>query len=108
MLSPGGGPAETKVDMETILNGVAAFFNLKVTDLTGQSKLRHTAWPRRVAMLLAREMTGLTTTDIGAALGGRDHSTVIHALKKIQEELRNPTQVQAVENIRRSLIVSRG
>lgn len=108
MLSPGGAAVETKVNMETILSGVAAAFGLKVSDLTGHSKLRQAAWPRRVAMLLAREMTNLTTTDIGEALGGRDHSTVIHALKKIHEELRNPTQVQLVENIKRSLIISGG
>ncbi len=108
MLGPGGGAAETRVRVETILSGVAAAFGLKVSDLTGHSKLRQAAWPRRVAMLLAREMTGLTTTEIGEALGGRDHSTVIHALKKIQEELRNPTQARLVENIKRSLIVAGG
>ncbi len=106
LLGPGAGSAETKMELATILNGVAAAFGLKITDLTGHSKLRQAAWPRRVAMLLARELTGLTTTEIGEALGGRDHSTVIHALKKIQEELKNQAQAQLVENIKRSLITS--
>ncbi|MDL2226315.1 hypothetical protein LJB86_01495 [Deltaproteobacteria bacterium OttesenSCG-928-M10] len=90
-------------DMDTILAGVAGAFGLKVSDLTGHSKLRQAAWPRRVAMLLAREMTDMTTTEIGRALGGRDHSTVIHALKKIRAELKNPAQVKLVENIKRSI-----
>ena len=101
----GPGPGEKKIDLESILEGVASAFGLKVSDLTGHSKLRQAAWPRRVAMLLARELTGLTTTDIGQALGGRDHSTVIHALKKINAELKNPTQLKLVENIKRSIIL---
>lgn len=95
-----------QMDMETILRGVADAFGLKVTDLTGHSRLRQAAWPRRVAMLLARELTGLTTTEIGEALGGRDHSTVIHALKKARQELENPSQIQMLENIKRSLALS--
>ena len=66
-----------------------------------------TAWPRRVAMLLARELTRLTTTDIGEAFGGRDHSTVVHALKKINTELKLPSQVKLVENIKRAILMSR-
>lgn len=93
-------------DIATILEGVAGAFGLKVSDLTGHSKLRQAAWPRRVAMLLAREMTDMTTTEIGRALGGRDHSTVIHALKKIRAELKNPAQVKLVENIKRSVAAS--
>ncbi|MDR1044756.1 MAG: hypothetical protein LBP33_06515, partial [Candidatus Adiutrix sp.] len=100
------GPGESGVGLESILEGVASAFGLKVSDLTGHSKLRQAAWPRRVAMLLARELTSLTTTEIGRALGGRDHSTVIHALKKINEELKNPAQLKLVENIRRSIILS--
>ncbi len=103
--SHGPGQRESKVGVEAILGGVSQAFGLKTSDLTGQSKLRQTAWPRRVAMLLARELTGLTTTEIGQALGGRDHSTVIHALKKINEELKNPSQLKMVENIRRSLLM---
>lgn len=100
---PSGRP---QMDMETILRGVADTFGLKVTDLTGHSRLRQAAWPRRVAMLLARELTSLTTTEIGEAFGGRDHSTVIHALKKARQELQNPSQVQMLENIKRSLALS--
>ena len=101
----GAGERERPVDLEGILIAVSAAFGLKAADLTGHSKLRQAAWPRRVAMYLAKEMTGLTTTKIGDAFGGRDHSTVIHALKKIRQELNNPAQAQLVENIKHSLIV---
>jgi len=100
---PSGRP---QLDMETILRGVAEAFGLKVGDLTGHSRLRQAAWPRRVAMLLAREMTALTTTEIGEAFGNRDHSTVIHALKKARQEMQNPNQIQMMENIKRSLALS--
>ncbi|KXS56028.1 MAG: hypothetical protein AMR96_04895 [Candidatus Adiutrix intracellularis] len=93
-----------RVKLNNILDGVAVAFGLKVTDLIGHSRLRQDAWPRRVVMLLARELTNLTTTEIGAALGGRDHSTVIHGLKKIREELKNPTRVRMVENLKRSFL----
>ena len=95
------------VDLGDILAGVATAFGLKVSDLTGHSRLRQAAWPRRVAMLLARELTRLTTTEIGAAFGGRDHSTVIHALKKINIELKLPSQLKLVENIKRTILASR-
>jgi chromosomal replication initiator protein len=107
------GPAESAaeqavaVSLDDILAGVATAFGLKVSDLTGPSRLRQAAWPRRVAMLLARELTRLTTTEIGAAFGGRDHSTVIHALKKINIELKLPSQVKLVENIKRAILMSR-
>lgn len=107
------GPVESAaeqaaaVGLDDILAGVATAFGLKVSDLTGHSRLRQAAWPRRVAMFLARELTRLTTTEIGAAFGGRDHSTVIHALKKINSELKLPSQVKLVENIKRAVLMSR-
>ncbi|MDR1920903.1 MAG: hypothetical protein LBS31_04070 [Candidatus Adiutrix sp.] len=107
---PEKGPAaeQRRITVDEVISGVAAAFALKTSDLIGHSKSRQAAWPRRVAMLLAREMTALTTTEIGAALGGRDHSTVIHALKKIKTELKTPTRLKLVENIRRSIVIDSG
>lgn len=106
-LYPDVGPGESakQADLDGILAAVSASFGLKVADLTGHSKLRQAAWPRRVAMYLVKDLTGLTTAKIGEAFGGRDHSTVIYALKKIHQEFKNPTQAQLVANIKRSLIV---
>ncbi|UQZ89390.1 hypothetical protein C4J81_09335 [Deltaproteobacteria bacterium Smac51] len=101
----GPAPIAEQITIETVMAGVAVAFGLKVSDLTGHSKIRQAAWPRRVAMYLARELTTLTTTDIGDAFGGRDHSTVIHALKKINEELKKPSQAKLVDNIRRSIMM---
>ncbi|MDR0881108.1 MAG: hypothetical protein LBP55_00985 [Candidatus Adiutrix sp.] len=98
---PGG-----TISLETIVNCVADSFGLKVSDLTALTRSRQLAWPRRVVMFLARELTDQTTTQIGQALGGRDHSTVIHALKTIQADLKNPAMAQLLENIKRSLLIS--
>ena len=108
-LGPGESAAEqaVAVSLDDIMSGVATAFGLKVSDLTGHSRLRQAAWPRRVAMHLARELTRLTTTEIGEAFGKRDHSTVIHALKKINTELKLPSQVKLVENIKRTILTSR-
>ena len=95
--------AVNEVAVDTIIEATAEAFGLKISDLTGQSRLKQTAWPRRVAMLLAREMTSMTTTQIGQAFGGRDHSTVIHALKKIHQELKSPAQVKIIETIKQSI-----
>lgn len=100
-----GGPQGAELGIEAIVEAVAAAFGLKSGDLTGPSKVRSAVWPRRAAMLLARELTSLTTTEIGAALGGRDHSTVIHALQKVRRELENPARARLVENIKRSLLL---
>ncbi|MGL4208977.1 MAG: helix-turn-helix domain-containing protein [Candidatus Adiutrix sp.] len=101
-----GNPKHTNISIENIIMGVASAFALKEVDLTGHSKIRQAAWPRRVAMFLAREMTNMTTSEIGEAMGGRDHSTVIHALKKIQVELETPARLKLVENIKRTIIVA--
>lgn len=95
------------VAMESILVTVAGAFGLKISDLTGQSRLKQVAWPRRVAMLLTREMTFLTTTEIGKAFGNRDHSTVIHALKKIKTELKDPAHIQIIETLKQAVLTAK-
>ena len=107
-LTPDRGSNSTAVNqvaVETIIEATAEAFGLKISDLIGQSRLKQTAWPRRVAMLLAREMTSMTTTQIGQSFGGRDHSTVIHALKKIHQELKSPAQVKIIETIKQSIYI---
>ena len=56
---------------------------MKPKDITGPSRLRSVLLPRQVAMTLARDLTGLPLANIGKHFGGRDHTTVLHAIKKI-------------------------
>ena len=75
------------VQIETIQRLVAHKYSLDVKDLKGQQRTQQIALPRQLAMHLASVMTDLSSTDIGRAFGGRDHTTVLHARKKIQKML---------------------
>ncbi len=73
------------ITLENIQRTVAKYYNLKLSDLTGTRRSRSIARPRQVAMSLAKELTNHSLPEIGEAFGGRDHTTVIHACKKIEE-----------------------
>jgi chromosomal replication initiator protein len=69
--------------IEQIINEVITYYQIKRTDVLGKRKLRSVALPRQVGMFIAREHTGHSLEEIGAHFGGRDHTTVMHAVKKI-------------------------
>jgi len=77
-----------QISIENIQKTVADFYRLKVADLLSKKRTRLIARPRQIAMCLARELTQLSLPEIGAAFGGRDHTTVMYACKTI-ESLRN-------------------
>lgn len=77
-----------QVSIENIQKTVAEFYRLKVVELISKKRTRAIARPRQMAMCLARELTQLSLPEIGNAFGGRDHSTVLHACKTI-ENLKN-------------------
>lgn len=77
-----------QVSIENIQKTVADFYRIKVGDLLSKKRTRIIARPRQVAMCLARELTQFSLPEIGNAFGGRDHTTVLHACKTV-EELRN-------------------
>lgn len=70
-------------DPETVLQAVAEFYEITVEDLTGRSRRQEVARPRQVACYLLRQEAGLSLPQIGQYLGGRDHSTVLHACERI-------------------------
>ena len=77
-----------QISIENIQKTVADFYRIKISDLLSKKRSRIIARPRQVAMSLARELTQFSLPDIGAAFGGRDHTTVMYACKTI-ENLRN-------------------
>ncbi|MEO6422287.1 MAG: chromosomal replication initiator protein DnaA [Candidatus Nitrotoga sp.] len=77
-----------QISIENIQKTVADFYRIKVSDLLSKKRTRIIARPRQIAMCLARELTQLSLPEIGAAFGGRDHTTVMYACKTI-ESLRN-------------------
>jgi chromosomal replication initiator protein len=75
------------VTAELIQEKVAEMYTLKIEDLKAKKRSRNVAFPRQIAMYLCREMTDLSLPKIGEAFGGRDHTTVIHACDKINNEI---------------------
>lgn len=76
------------VDAETIMNATARYFAISLDDLTGSSRVGPIAAARQIAMYLCRELTDLSLPKIGAKFGGRDHSTVLHNVRKIGDKMR--------------------
>ena len=84
---------ERKISIENIQRTVAEFYSIRVSDLKSKRRNRQIARPRQVAMSLAKELTSLSLPDIGEAFGGRDHTTVIHACKKVVELTKTDSRI---------------
>ena len=76
---------EKLVTMENIQKTVADYYNIRVSDLHSSRRSRSITRPRQIAMALSKELTSHSLPEIGAAFGGRDHTTVIHAVRKVAE-----------------------
>ena len=95
---------ERKVTMNNIQKTVAEYYNMRVADLLSKRRNRNIARPRQIAMALAKELTTLSLPDIGDAFGGRDHTTVIHACRKVEELLRDDLKTKEdYENLQKLL-----
>lgn len=76
---------DKQVSIENIQRTVAEYYKIKVADLLSKRRTRSVTRPRQMAMALAKELTNHSLPEIGDAFGGRDHTTVLHACKKINE-----------------------
>jgi chromosomal replication initiator protein len=88
------GPGERQVTIDQIQRRVAETFGVKPGDLRAKSRARPVAFPRQVAMYLARHLTSDSYADIGRSFGGKDHTTVLHAVQKIQALLQDDPNFQ--------------
>jgi chromosomal replication initiator protein len=76
-----------EVNIDTIQAMVSDYFDISVADLKGKSRVKELVYPRQLAMYFAKELTDLSLKAIGNNFGGRDHSTVIHAVNSINETM---------------------
>jgi chromosomal replication initiator protein len=76
------------VTIDNILRVVADYYKLSYNDLKGKKRTKNIAFPRQVAMYIARDITEYSTTELGFEFGGRDHTTVMHGCQKIEERLK--------------------
>lgn len=95
---------DRRVTIEEIQKRVAAHFNIRTSDMHSARRARSVARPRQVAMYLAKQLTARSLPEIGRKFGGRDHTTVMHAVKKVDELREHDTSfAEDVELLRRML-----
>jgi len=87
-----------ELTVEEIQKVVAQHFNIKISDLKSAKRLKALVLPRQVAMYIARQLTSCSYPEIGEKFGGKDHSTIIHAIKKIEKKLEEDMQLSATVN----------
>lgn len=87
-----------------IIQSVADFYGLKAEDITGPARRREIVVPRQIAIHLTRELTSLSLPQIGAAFGNRDHSTILHSLRLVEDAQKDsPDMVKQISDIRRKM-----
>ena len=97
--------SEKVITVDYIQYAVANYYNLDQNDFKIQRKTSDIAFPRQIAMYLSKQLTGLSLKDIGKEFGGKDHSTVIYAIKKVEDEMKlNPNTKTIVDNIKKMII----
>jgi len=95
---------EKQVSIDNIQRTVAEYFKIKMADILSKRRSRSVARPRQIAMALAKELTNHSLPEIGDAFGGRDHTTVLHACRKIKELREESSDVREdYTNLLRSL-----
>lgn len=95
---------EQSTNIDAIQSGVARFFGVKVQDLKGPRRTRQVVVPRQIAMYLARQHTGLSLPEIGKRFGNRDHTTVLHAVRKVKAtKTKDSSYRTRLEGVTRSL-----
>lgn len=96
--------AKKSITPKQIINIVSEFYNIQVCDITGESRKKELATPRQISMFLMREEIKCSFPMIGAELGGRDHTTAIHAYNKIKRESEaSPKVKQEIDLIRQRI-----
>ena len=97
-------PTGSTLTIETIQKEVASYFSLKVSDIKGTKRHKAVARPRQIAMFLSRKLTRCSFPEIGQRFGGKDHSTVISACRKIEDLVEKDLSIRtSVETIERQL-----
>jgi chromosomal replication initiator protein len=75
---------------------VCKFYGIEENALRGQSRVKDTAVARQVAMYLIRAQTNLSLNDIGREFGNRDHTTVLHAIKRVEERMKDDADLREI------------
>jgi chromosomal replication initiator protein len=98
------GSEPRRIKIEDIVKAVSRHFEVSKGDILSQRRHRSVVWPRQIGMYLAKQLTARSLPEIGRRFGNRDHTTVLHAIRKIEGELnRNPNLKDEIEGLKREL-----
>ena len=93
-----------ELTVEEILKRVSSHFNIKISDIKSPKRLKAVVLPRQIAMYLSRQLTSSSYPEIGERFGGKDHSTIIHAIRKIEKLIEEDFQLSStIENLKKEL-----
>ncbi len=84
------------ISMDTIQKVVSDHYSLSYNDMRGKKRTKAIAFPRQIAMYIAREITEYSTTEVGLAFGGRDHTTVMHACQRVESRMKTDSSLEPV------------
>ena len=88
------------ITADLIMDQVAKYYRIKISDILGAKRTRNIARPRQMAMSLTKELTNLSLPAIGDAFGGRDHTTVMHGVKNVAKlRIEDPELAQDYEKL---------
>src|SRR2546422_8832606 len=97
------GEEEKLTTIDQIQRTVCAFFGIRLSDLKAKTRTKAIAFPRQIAMYLARQLTHASLSEVGRAFGGKDHTTVLHAVDKVQTLLQeDPKLRKTIDGDRKS------
>ena len=95
---------ERQITIQNIQKVVAEYFKMRISDLHSKRRNRQITRPRQIAMALAKELTTMSLPEIGDAFGGRDHTTVLHAQRKVSELIKTDPKIsEDYQNLQRLL-----
>nr|WP_320049258.1 chromosomal replication initiator protein DnaA [uncultured Desulfuromonas sp.] len=96
-----------ELTIEDIQKKVSNHFNIKIAELKSSKRVKNLVIPRQIAMYLCRQLTSCSYPEIGDHFGGKDHSTVIHAIKKIEKNIENDSYLRStIKTIKNTLLPS--
>ena len=98
--------SEKVISCDFIKETVAKYFSINKDDLSGNKRSNDIAFPRQIAMYLCREIANMSFPQIGIDFGGRDHSTVMHACKKIEKEVKEKNNTKLIVDSVKNIIIN--
>jgi chromosomal replication initiator protein len=85
-----------EITIDTITKEVASYFSIKVSDLKSAKRIKSIMLPRQIAIFLSRKLTGNSLVSIGEKFGGKDHATIIHSIKRVDEEIKIKKELKEI------------